>query len=82
MADTVDREVPAIYLERSLREAKKEILERFEKAYLAGMLRKTGGRIGETADRAGIQPRSLHEKMKFHGLRKEDFKPPKKARRK
>jgi len=34
----------------------------------------TGGRIGEAAGRAGIQERSLYEKMKQFGLRKEDFR--------
>jgi DNA-binding NtrC family response regulator len=38
------------------------------------LLRATGGRIGEAAKRAGIQERSLYEKMKQFGLRKEDFR--------
>jgi DNA-binding NtrC family response regulator len=37
-------------------------------------LRETGGRVGETARRAGINQRSLYEKMKQLGLRKEDFR--------
>ncbi len=58
-----------------LRAAKREIAARFEKAYLEALLTETGGRIGETAKRAGIQTRSLFEKMRAHGLRKEDFRP-------
>ncbi len=45
-----------------------------ERAYLAGLLRQTAGRVGETARRAGIDPRSLYTKMRRHGLRKEDFR--------
>ena len=48
-------------------------MESFERAYLSGLLKATGGRVGQTAKRAGIEPRSLYDKMKHHGLRKEDF---------
>jgi DNA-binding NtrC family response regulator len=72
-ADSVSEE----WLQKPLNEVRKEILERFEHTYLTGLLRLTGGRIGETAKRAGIQPRSLFDKMKRHGLRKEDFRPKK-----
>jgi DNA-binding NtrC family response regulator len=30
--------------------------------------------VGRTAQRAGISARSLYEKMKAHGLRKEDYR--------
>ena len=69
-------EVLAEWLQKPLREAREEVLNRFERLYLAGLLEATGGRIGETARRAGIRPRSLYDKMKHHALRKEDFKPP------
>ena len=62
------------WLQKPLHEVRKEILERFEHTYLTGLLQLTGGRIGKTAKRAGIQPRSLFDKMKRHGLRKEDFR--------
>jgi DNA-binding NtrC family response regulator len=45
-----------------------------ERQYFSGLLRATRGRIGETAKRAGIHERSLYEKMKKLGLRKEDFR--------
>ena len=41
---------------------------------MKALLRRTGGKIGETARLAGLQTRSLFEKMKRYGLRKEDFK--------
>jgi DNA-binding NtrC family response regulator len=61
-------------LDRPWREARDGALLQFERGYLSGLLRSTGGRVGETARRAGISPRALFEKMKRHGLRKEDFR--------
>jgi DNA-binding NtrC family response regulator len=61
-------------LQKTLQEARSEVLEEFERTYLSGLLRLTNGRVGETAKKAGIQPRSLFDKMKRLGLRKEDFK--------
>ena len=66
--------VPQEWLRQPLREAREKLLTEFERAYLAGLLEATGGRIGETAKRAGIQPRSLFDKMKRLGLRKEDYR--------
>jgi DNA-binding NtrC family response regulator len=62
------------WLQQPLQEVRKEVMEKFERTYLSGLLHVTNGRIGETAKRAGIQPRSLFEKMQRLGLRKEDFK--------
>ena len=75
-SDTIAEE----WLEKPLAEARREVLETFERAYLSGLLKATGGRVGETARRAGIEPRSLYDKMKHHGLRKEDFHAPGKRR--
>jgi len=61
-------------LQKPLQKVRKEVIEKFERAYLSGLLHLTNGRIGETAKKAGIQPRSLFEKMQKLGLRKEDFK--------
>lgn len=56
---------------RAVREA---IVREGERAYLEALLRENRGRIGVTATRAGISPRSLFEKMRKHGLRKEDYR--------
>jgi len=66
--------VPSQWLMQPLRDARQMLLAEFERAYIAGLLEATGGKVGETADRAGIRPRSLFEKMKRLGLRKEDFR--------
>jgi DNA-binding NtrC family response regulator len=42
-------------------------------------LEKAQGRIGETARRAGINPRSLYELMKRYGLSKRAFKTARRA---
>jgi len=61
-------------LARPLREVRREVVEDLERRYLDAMLRATGGRVGETARRAGIVPRSLYEKMRKYGLHKEDYR--------
>ena len=74
-AAAVERRARA-WIERPLREARAQVLDEFEREYLSALLAETGGRIGETAKRAGIETRSLFDKLKRHGLRKEDFRPP------
>ena len=61
-------------LDMPLKQAREDIISAFEKSYFAGLLAKTGGRVGVVARRAGITPRSLYNKMKRYGLRKEDYK--------
>jgi DNA-binding NtrC family response regulator len=62
------------WLNRPLKEVREAAVGQCERAYLVGLLRQTKGRIAETARRAGIEPRSLYDKMRRYGLRKEDFK--------
>jgi transcriptional regulator with GAF, ATPase, and Fis domain len=59
---------------RPLRDVRQDAVENVERRYLHALLRITGGRVGETARRAGIVPRSLYDKMKKYGLRKEDYR--------
>jgi DNA-binding NtrC family response regulator len=40
------------------------------------LLRASRGRLGETAERAGVNQRHLYDLMKRLGLRKEEFKIP------
>jgi DNA-binding NtrC family response regulator len=63
------------WLDRPWSEVRARILEETERRYLAGLLEACAGRINETAERSGLDPRSLYDKMKRHGLRKEDFRP-------
>jgi len=61
-------------LDRPLQVARQEVLERFERLYLVHHLQRCGGRMGDTAKRIGLEPRTLFNKMKQYGLRKEDFR--------
>ncbi len=67
-------ELPPAWLEQPWKQVREQLLLAGERAYLIGLLRASGGRIGDCARRAGIAERSLFEKMKRHGLRKEDFR--------
>ena len=67
-------ELPGAWLHLPWREVREALLREGERAYLTNLLRATGGRIGVTAKQAGLAERSLFEKMKRHGLRKEDFR--------
>ena len=62
-------------LELSLREVREQTLSRVERAYLVAQLEASQGRIGVAAQRCGLDPRSLYEKMRRHGLKKEDYRP-------
>jgi len=66
-----DREV---MLAKTLRQVRQEVVARTEIVYIRAMLAKTNGRINETARLAGIQPRSLFEKMKRYNIQKEEFR--------
>ena len=61
-------------LREPLHKAREALVESFERRYLDELLRDTQGRIGQAATRAGVTPRSLYEKMKRLGLRKEAYK--------
>lgn len=65
---------PDEWVQKPLHEAKKEFIRRFEKAYFTRLLEETNGKIKTTAQRAGIQTRSLFDKMKQLGLKKEPFR--------
>jgi DNA-binding NtrC family response regulator len=62
------------WVDKPWRAVRLQVLEDLERAYLARLLERTGGHVGKTARHAGMQPRSLFEKMKRYGLRKEDFR--------
>ena len=63
-----------VRMDRSFAEARQQLLHRFEREYVVAALGATHGRVGESAQRAGIDVRSLYGLMRKHGLRKEMFK--------
>jgi len=68
----------SIDLDRSLSEVRSDWAREGEAIYLTQLLTLTQGRIAPAATRAGITTRQLHKLMTRHGLRKEDYKPPRK----
>ncbi|HIJ71097.1 MAG TPA: sigma-54-dependent Fis family transcriptional regulator [Planctomycetes bacterium] len=67
--------LPEEWLRKPLKDARKDILVRFERSYLTTLLTSTKGRVGEAAKKAGIDSKSLYDKMKKYGLNKKDFRP-------
>jgi DNA-binding NtrC family response regulator len=67
-------QLPEAWLAKPLHEVRETFFSDLERQYIEGVLRATDGRIGDAAKRAGLQERSLYEKMKQFGLRKEDFR--------
>ncbi|OGV79361.1 MAG: hypothetical protein A3K19_31390 [Lentisphaerae bacterium RIFOXYB12_FULL_65_16] len=67
-------ELPAEWLGKPLREARRMAMDRFERVYLTQLLTETRGRVGETARRAGMTTRSLYDRMRRLGLSKESFR--------
>ncbi len=59
---------------KTLPQVRSAMIAWLEKQYLTMVLRKTGGKIAETAAIAGIHPRGLYAKMRQIGLDKADFK--------
>lgn len=61
-------------LNGTLAEGRSRLVESFEREYLSRLLQQTSGSIAETALIAGIDPRTLYNKMQAYGLRKEDYR--------
>ncbi|MBI3890460.1 MAG: sigma-54-dependent Fis family transcriptional regulator [Candidatus Wallbacteria bacterium] len=57
-----------------LKRLEQKVLERLERDYIAEMLRRYHGNVGLASRQSGITRRSLYEKMKLYGLKKEEFK--------
>ncbi|MCR9159492.1 MAG: sigma-54 dependent transcriptional regulator [Nannocystaceae bacterium] len=66
--------LPEAWSGQSWKVVREGILEAGERAYLQATLTAAQGRVGEAAKRAGISARALFNKMKRHGLRKEDYR--------
>jgi transcriptional regulator with GAF, ATPase, and Fis domain len=66
--------LPGALLSLPLREARKDAVAAFERAYVTGLLQATRGRVGDAARRAGVSERSLFSLMQRTGVRKEPFR--------
>jgi len=54
-------------------EAKKRVVEDFERRFLLGALRKSGGNVSRAAESIGMVRQSLQQKIRELGLRSEDW---------
>ena len=52
-----------------------DYIARCERKYLASLLEECQGRVGDTAQAAGINPKTLYLKMGKYGLSRRDFRP-------
>ncbi|HBA60281.1 MAG TPA: hypothetical protein DCZ92_05605 [Elusimicrobia bacterium] len=61
--------------DRSFREAKAQVVDSFEKAYIADLLKKTSGNITRASELAGMDRKNLQDLIKKHGLNAGDYSP-------
>ncbi len=52
------------------RDAKARVVEEFERAYVAGVLEREGGKLTAAAKHADMDPKNFHEKLTRYGLRR------------
>jgi two-component system response regulator AtoC len=64
----------AVDLSVSIEHVRRHAVEQAESIYLRGLLALHRGHLAAVAQAAGINSRSLYEKMRQYGLRKEDFR--------
>jgi DNA-binding NtrC family response regulator len=62
------------WLSRPWKDIRSAVVSSCEQAYFVRQLGAAKGNVDETARRAGINPRSLYDLMKRHGLSKEEFR--------
>jgi two-component system, NtrC family, response regulator AtoC len=74
LPDSLAHIIASGWRNKTLPEIRGQVLETVERYYFQLVLKETGGRVGAAAEKAGIHPRGLYNKMKRYGLHKEDFK--------
>lgn len=67
VADLVDTGLPLLAV-------REKVVRQLERDYLVRVLTEERGHLGATARRAGVNAKTLYEKMRAYGLRKEDFR--------
>jgi len=66
--------LPQGWADKPWKTLRDSLIQEIERRYFATLLTSTGGRVSVAAKRAGMESRSLFDKMKAHKLRKEDFR--------
>ncbi len=74
-AETVGTQAASnISTDKPLKDLLREETERVEKQYLVALLTRFSGSVTRTAEHAGVDRRTIFDKMKQYDLRKEDYK--------
>ncbi len=71
--ETIDRRFHQLY-RHSFQEAKRLVVERFERTYLQQMLRETQGNVSRAARKAGKERRAFTKLLEKHGLHRSQFR--------
>ncbi len=66
--------IPEDWLTLGLPDFRRRVATAAETEYLNSLLERSQGRIGVAAELAAIDPRSLFDRLRKHGIRKEDFR--------
>jgi DNA-binding NtrC family response regulator len=72
--DPGELRVPEDWLTLGLPDFRRRVTEAAETEYLSALLERSQGRIGVAAELAGVDPRSLFDRLRKHGIRKENFR--------
>lgn len=75
LSGTPPQHGPAPAAGRSFREAKGQVVETFERAYISGLLKETSGNITRAAELAGMDRKNLQDLIKKYGLNAADYSP-------
>jgi DNA-binding NtrC family response regulator len=67
---TGDADRPRVDLSLPFRDAKAQVVEAFERAYIAGVLELHGGKLTAAAKHADMDPKNFSEKLTRYGLRR------------
>ena len=73
-ADTRRTAIPSFDLDEPMGEVVDRVRTAVEKEYLRRVLRRYRGHLGRAADHAGVNRRTLYNKMQIFGLKREDFR--------
>lgn len=63
---------PRVDLSVPLKQARDEVADAFEKAYVVEALRRTGGNVTRAAEIARVHRKFIHRAIHRHALRRED----------
>ncbi len=72
--DKLKKIMPPVDLTKTLNQVRKDEINRVEKEYITGLLKKNNGKINITAQDAGISTRQLHKLLTKYNIIKNQFK--------